>query len=407
MRVLVALESHFVSCGSEVYSENLGYGSFWNRYLKGFDEVIVLARCQERDEPPESFILSTGPGIRFMRLPDFHGAGGRIKHGKRLHQVTADAVQLTDAYLLRVPGMVGTLVGNQLRRKRRRFGVEVVGDPWDSLAPGCVQSRFRPIIRRKARYDLKRLCGDATTAAYVTAETLQRRYPPSSNAFVTHYSSVELPNSAVVDDMSARKKKLASIASRCKAGSEKPVILGFIGTFSALYKAPHIHIQALQRLRQRGVNAVLAMVGEGQHQAELEAVAKRLGVAGEVEFLGRLPAGEAIFDFLDHIDIFLNASIQEGLPRAMIEAMARGCPVVASNVGGIPELISARFLVPPGDANALADCIESALTQSHELDAVAQRNVLLASDFRQSVLESRRTTHYLELRRRTLRSWNK
>src|SRR5690606_12476224 len=97
----------------------------------------------------------------------------------------------------------------------------------------------------------------------------------------------------------------------------------------------------------------LRVVGDGRYREILENLARQLGVWDNVAFVGRLPAAEVRRE-LDNADLFVLASRTEGLPRAMIEAMARGLPCLGTRVGGIPELLPDDCLVPPDSPDELA-----------------------------------------------------
>ena len=122
-----------------------------------------------------------------------------------------------------------------------------------------------------------------------------------------------------------------------------------MGTLEQLYKAPDVLLDAVGQCFRQGLDLELVWIGGGQYQQQLEARAKELGLSPRVRFLGQLPAGDAVRGELDRADLFVLPSRQEGLPRAMLEAMARGLPCIGSTVGGIPELLPAEDLVPPGD----------------------------------------------------------
>ncbi len=112
--------------------------------------------------------------------------------------------------------------------------------------------------------------------------------------------------------------------------------------------------------------AHLLLVGDGPCRADLEAQMRHLGLSGRVHFLGSRSDVPAIL-----ADTQLNAltSDWEGLPGAILEAMAAGCPVVATHVGGVPELVvegETGLLIPPGDAPALAAALTRLLTNPDE-----------------------------------------
>lgn len=128
-------------------------------------------------------------------------------------------------------------------------------------------------------------------------------------------------------------------------------------------------LQALQRVRQRGLDFVLALAGEGARRAGLERMARELGVDSQVRFLGSV---EALGPVLWAADLVVLASREEGQPLSILEAMARGRPVVASAVGGLPDLIEdgvSGVLVPVGDVDALS----RALALLHERPDAARR----------------------------------
>jgi phosphatidyl-myo-inositol dimannoside synthase len=93
---------------------------------------------------------------------------------------------------------------------------------------------------------------------------------------------------------------------------------------------------------------------------------------------------------LDRADLFVLPSRQEGLPRALLEAMARGLPALSTPVGGIPELLAACDLVPVGDAAALADRIAKWARSPRRLAEAARRNLARARDFHEDALRGRR-----------------
>src|SRR4029077_3494608 len=104
-----------------------------------------------------------------------------------------------------------------------------------------------------------------------------------------------------------------------------------------------------------------AVVGDGEERDGLEREARDLGLAGTVHFHGWRRDMEAVYGDLD---VVVNCSRNEGTPVALIEALAAGRPVVATRVGGTPDLLGEGrrgVLVPPGDAGALAAAVLDAL----------------------------------------------
>jgi L-malate glycosyltransferase len=116
-------------------------------------------------------------------------------------------------------------------------------------------------------------------------------------------------------------------------------------------------IEAVARLRDRHRTCTLALVGDGRERRALEDQAARLGV--DVRFLGHRTDIEAL---LARADVVTLPSLHEGMSNAVMEAMAAGRPVVATDVGGTGELLGGRgVLVPPSDSGALADGLAQVL----------------------------------------------
>lgn len=151
---------------------------------------------------------------------------------------------------------------------------------------------------------------------------------------------------------------------------------------------------------RRGMALQLNIIGDGKFRPQLEARAYELGLGKTVRFLGYI-ADEAVRQQLDQADLFLLPSRTEGLPRAIIEAMARALPCIGSTVGGIPELLPPEDLVPPGDATALAAKIREVLTNPQRMAAMSERNLREAQKYHESVINQRRLDFYKQVREQT------
>ncbi|MDQ7857906.1 MAG: glycosyltransferase family 4 protein [Armatimonadota bacterium] len=149
-----------------------------------------------------------------------------------------------------------------------------------------------------------------------------------------------------------------------------PVAL-FVGVLEAP-KAPEVLIDAWCRVANRLPTARLVMVGEGPLRATLEETVRRLGLPGRIKFLGTVPRPRLV-DLLDEAWCLVLPSRSEGLPRVILEAMGRGRAVVASRVGGIPELVEDHItglLVPPEDPIPLAEALVKVLSDRSLAEAM-------------------------------------
>ncbi len=120
-------------------------------------------------------------------------------------------------------------------------------------------------------------------------------------------------------------------------------------------------LDAIARLKPRYPTLTVAIAGEGPLASELAIAARRLGIEDNVRLLGQLPD---VSSLLGAADGFVLSSISEAMPFALLEAMAYGLPIVATEVGGVPELVrhgETGILCPPGEPGHLADGIEMLL----------------------------------------------
>jgi glycosyltransferase involved in cell wall biosynthesis len=159
-------------------------------------------------------------------------------------------------------------------------------------------------------------------------------------------------------------------------GSSRPVAgapLRLLNVASLEEKKRHADLlEAVARLRDRGTEATLDIVGEGSLRGALQAQAGRLGLDAVVRFHGSQSAAE-VAGLMRAADVFVLPSRFENLPVVLIEAMASGLPSVATSVGGVPEVLDGEsgVLVAPGDVDGLASALESIAGRLDDFDPAA------------------------------------
>lgn len=145
-------------------------------------------------------------------------------------------------------------------------------------------------------------------------------------------------------------------------------VVGTIANFKP-HKGHPFLLRAAQLVIRRQPDAHFLLVGQGPTLSAMRALARHLGIERHVTFAG---FREDAVRITRAVDVFVLPSLQEGLPIALLEAMALGCPIVATDAGGIPEVVEngrTALLVPPKDQGALAHAIVTVLTN----DAVRER----------------------------------
>ncbi len=385
MHCILAQDNRFVLNQGRPASFNTFYERFGQRYLDVFDSVTLMGRLFPIEDPTAKPV--EGPGVKFFPMPEYIGpVQYLLKRGQI--QTRAREVYSPNSAVIITPSTAGTALLKILSKSSHPYGLEVGADPYDVLAPGAIKSPLRPLLRQVLPRQLRKDCRRASAALYVTKAALQKRYPcPNYSVGV---SDVELPSRYVLE------------APRIYNDRQTQFGLVMIGSLEQLYKAPHIAITAIALCAQQGIDLSLKIIGDGKHRPELEQQAADLGIRERIQFLGKLPAGDRIFAELDQADVFLMPSFQEGLPRAMVEAMARGKPCIATAVGGIPELLPPEDLVAAGDAAALANKIQAVLTHPDRMSQMSAQNLKTAMGYVEEVLRQQRNAFYEYIKAQTL-----
>lgn len=223
--------------------------------------------------------------------------------------------------------------------------------PVVATAHGWIANDLRGTVYTAMDKFLLRFCDGVITVSKLIKGQLRRVGLPERKLTVVQNT---LPTADYVADPADR-------AFRDELGVvDDTLVLGKIGRLSA-EKDQALLFRALRRVVDAGIDAVLVLVGIGPDEEALRALAAELGLADRVFFLGFRKDMHCIYNGLD---LVVQSSYTEGMPNVILEAMAMQVPVVATAVGGTPELIDDGvhgLLAPPRDANALAERLQTAL----------------------------------------------
>lgn len=345
------------------------------RYLGHFERLIVVGRLASGARPGTGTLVS-GEGLEWacVEAPGRWSGSTLAAAVRRVREVLARV----DAAIVRLPSVIGPLACREALRVGMPFLVEVVGDPFDALwNHGSRAGKLAAIpMALVNRHYVRR----APFATYVTAWTLQRRYPTAGVAAAVSDVIVEPPQPEVL------ARRLATIARR-EPGA--PAVVGLVGSYDVGYKGHETALRAVARLRREGRDVTLRCIGVGD-PARWRARADALGIAGAVELGGPRRQGPPVLAWMDALDLYAIPSLQEGLPRALVEAMSRGLPAVGSRRGGIPELVDDPWLHQPGDDRALAQLVAALLDDRATMQARARRSFELAARYGVEALDARR-----------------
>ncbi len=352
----------------------------WAELLEQFSGVRIVARARRVASPTNPHLLSD-PRIRLFALPFYQGLSAFTRSAPALLAALWRSVRSDGAYLLRLPGPIGTGAAVALALRGRAYAVQLVGDPGAVLSSqtmSAVARRLRGLVVGATRW----ACRRAAAISYVTSATLQRRYPPGTAATSFACSDIKLPDDWFAD----RPRDLAGRSS-----------LFLCGSLAQRYKGADLLIEAIRLLQADGTDVTGVIAGDGIYRRELEQQSIDAGVQQSVRFLGAI-APDEIARQLDACTVFVIPSRTEGLPRALIEALAKGVPSIGSDVGGIPELLRPSELIPPEDARALASAVAAMLADPARYRETSEWAIGRAQAFRPALLSAARAAFYKAVR---------
>lgn len=384
MQVIVSCEFRFYqTADGQVWTPNAFDYGFWQRYLKIFSAVKILARVSAARQAEPGWQRVTGEGVSLLPMPYYLGLAGLLRTLPATLTCLHRHLSEPGALIFRVPSQMAMLA--RLAKPSRPYALEVVGDPADVFAAGVTHPLLGALLGPFSAWQLRRMVKKAMAVSYVTRDYLQSRYPAGRDTKQVACSSIELDESW----LAASPKAFPGPARR----------LLFIGSFSQLYKGQDILIQAMAKLKERGVPLHLTMIGGGMLLDEMKTLCTRLGLEQHIDFTGEM-AHQDILHHLQRADIFIMPSRTEGLPRALLEAMATGLPAIGTRVGGIPELLSAPYLVDAEDVDALCAAIAKLSQDPVALSEASARNMAVAREFAKDRLAAIRRDFYQSILQR-------
>lgn len=366
----------FISKGS-VYSQGGLSKTLINTYQEHFGNLTICSRVAK--SPKQNTYFLSGDEVLHEKFPDVLGSD--LFKFFTAYKVVKKACAKSDFVIARLPSISGLMACWYKRNSKQSLIVELVGCPYDSTRfhGGLKGKLLAPILYVLVRFVVK----NAVNISYVTQTFLQNRYP-SNASNILNASDVIIPLDSEVQVKRMRKLKYSSL---------NKVKLGMVGNYNVAYKGYNTALRTLKRLECNHPGFYrLELVGGGSKN-EIMKQAKQLGVDHCIKFRGVLAFPEEIFLWLDTVDIFLQPSETEGMPRALIEAISRGCAGVGSNVGGIPELLPCDMVINPKDYIQLeAKIVE--LSSKTKLISASNDSFKIAQNYEYSYLKAKKDSFY-------------
>lgn len=291
--------------------------------------------------------------VTMYELPYFETFLGAVK-------VRAKLVSRLRAFLrecpvqvlwLRYPGAYGTTLWQEAKQAGIPAFYEIVGDPV-SLLSGSPQlhgwrKRVAIAVAKRHEDTLRRHL--ETTPAFAISTALAERFGGNSGGL-----AVINVSTLVWDDFFTREDTCTHL----------PIRVLFVGALRH-EKSVETLIGAVGLLQERGFSVYLHIVGDGPQRQMLEREAMASLIPDTWCFHGFETNPEVLHRYYTQADLFVLSSVSEGLGRVLLEAMARGVPVVATRVGGVPDTVQHEqngLLVPPRDVQAMAEAMMRLIT---------------------------------------------
>lgn len=360
--------------------------ALWQRYLERFEHVFIVCRVNHtNNHSSENLVKLDDDRVSVIDLPYYIGVFSYFKLKKVLKTKINSFIHIGDAYICRVPGLIGTLAVKCLVKKNIPYGIEVVGNPWESLAQ-LTNPVLSFVLKRIGRSQLVYIAEHSSAALYVTNYILQKEYPVRKGIFTTGASNVILKDDYYSNKPSHVDPNL----------SNRQIRLLSVGSLAQMYKAPDVILKAVARIKEKGYNPYLTWFGDGKFKNDMIRLANDLGLEQNVNFAGTVKQDAIRQEFLN-TDIFIHASRAEGLPRAVVEAMAYGLPCIGSAIAGVPELLDKRATVSPGSVVELSEKIDCFINNPDFMKNQAIKNWNESKKYHNDILTKRRLKFFDEV----------
>jgi len=378
MRVLYSTQSVVEYDGQHYYSNAVK--ATYPRYLLLGDEVTVLCHLKQVKEP-QSDIIEDG-AVSFSFIPKTNNLKTLFFEHESIKNVIEQEVKNTDVCVVHM-NKHGRIVLRYAKKYKKPIMSVVGGCPWDALWNYDWRGKLlapwewwrTKVAQRQIPYTI-----------YVTRKFLQNRYPNGGHWIACSNVNIKTGDERVLEN---RLKRIEIIKE-----NQKVLRIGTSAALDVPYKGQKYVIRALASLRDKGIKLEYHLIGRG-NPSFLQKEIERYNLSEQVFIYGALPH-EKVLDFLDNIDIYIQPSKQEGLPRGLIEAMSRGCLCIGSNIAGIPELLEERYLFPKGKVKKLMSIIEQ--INYKKLREQAIRNFEVAKEYDRDFLNKKRNDFILEFR---------
>lgn len=368
MHILFSSTSTIDCCNGKFYNNAVKDALPRYHYLGKYITCLAFRR-NVTDSKQEQI---DDPYLDFVFLEKINSIKSLLVDKKENERIIEQAVKKSDICVAHVPSYLGEATARIAKKHHKPCLNIVVGCPWDSYWNYSFKGKLMAPFRY---FSLRKTQREAAYSIYVTNEFLQRRYPTKGYSIGCSDVAIDIYDESIL------KERLNSIFKNNK----NKIKMATLAAVDVRYKGQEYVIRALPKLKQMGIDVEYHLVGGGD-DSFLRSLADKLKVSDIVFFHGLMPH-RLVLLFLDNMDLYIQPSKQEGLPRALIEAMSRGCLALGSRTGGIPELLEEKFLFRCGNVEDIVHII--AQINSNILMEQAVRNIEMSKQYNPNILKEK------------------
>lgn len=377
MNTIIATDFAITSYNGRYYYQSQ-LSTIIDRYYCAFGKLNIISRTKNVDEISTSYVDVTEQIASVVSLP----SQSKVLYGG-YDRVICQAIEKSDFVIARCPGMISHRVAQIARKKGVSYLAESMGCAWDAYWNHGFTGK---IIAPYMFFSMRNVVKNADYAVYVTSRFLQNRYPCKNESITA--SNVSLYE---FTDETMKNREIHIL----NMDRTRPVIMT-IAAVDVEYKGQEYVIKALAKLKKKNIFPVYYLVGGGD-TTRLSGIAKKLRVENQVVFKGRVTFADAQ-EQLEKCDIYIQPSLQEGLPRALIEAMAKGCICIGAKTAGIPELLLDNYVTRRKSVSDIVEVIEMIINSSEDdILCNSRRNYEESMKYQQDVLNQRRNDYYAKI----------
>ena len=356
-KALFIFSGHVYKYQNHYYSLNLTNEVYHKLYFPACELLEVCLRETDIDNT-EGLSLADGNDIVYRNIKkEKHPVDLYLFKRKMIEKHIEKLVLEVDFIIARL-SLMGCIAVKFAKKHHKPYICESVGSTWNSFWNHSFYGKLlAPYMELMVRKTVK----NSQYTIYVTQEYLQKKYP-------TYGKSIG------ISDVELKKQDNRILSNRIRKINALDLLslkIVTIGAVNLKIKGQKYVIKALYYLKKIGIKMDYFLVGNGD-TTYLQKLAKHYNVLDQVKLVGNLSHSE-IFDFLDTMDIYIQPSLHEGLPRALVEAMSRGLTCIGTDIAGIPELLDKSVLFEKRNVKKLVKILSNITKETLILQA--KRNI--------------------------------